>query len=116
MASSELDLTVTQAYELDSTDATIRDDEEQDSTDSTISDDEEDADEKVSMDADSTEATRDKFAAEIDAAGTGKIPSSEIVVRTIAVERTAPLADLPADADAAFGQWLSGSGLASSKH
>ena len=93
----------------ESTDATR--DEEEDSTDAT-------QDEEIRMDADSTELTRDEFAGGMNAGQVvgSKIPSSEIIVRTIAVERSAPLVDLPADADAAFGQWLGNSGLAPSKH
>lgn len=69
------------------------------------------------LDADSTDLTRDKFGASIEAGlATSKIPSSEIVVRTIAVDRSAPLAALPADSDAAYSQWLSNSGLAPSRH
>jgi hypothetical protein len=99
----------------DSTDVTQDDQEipeDADSTDVTQDDDE------IRMALDSTELTQDKFGAGIDAGlrKSSKIPSSEIVVRTISVERTAPLADLPADMDAAFGQWLSNSGLAPSKH
>jgi hypothetical protein len=96
----------------DSTDVT-EDDEirmEADSTDVT-------EDDEIRMNADSTESTQDKFGASIEAGqAASKIPSSEIVVRTIAVERSAPLAALPADANAAFSQWLSGSGLAPAKH
>jgi len=99
MASSELDWTVLQTYELDSTDDTAADDDE--------------GKEKVVMDADSTS---DKFADRTDARASSKLPSSEIIVRTISVERSAPLADLPADVDAAFSQWLGNSGLAPSKH
>lgn len=108
MASSELDWTVLQSYDLDSTDGTS--DEEEESTDGT-------SDEEVSMEADSTDVTQDKFGASIEAGqAASKIPASEIIVRTISVERSAPLADLPADVDAAFSQWLGNSGLAPSKH
>ncbi len=78
------------------------------------------------MDADETDVTRDKFDAFMNADETDvtqdkfngfgrtvtpKIPASEIIVRDIAIERSAPLAALPADTDAAFGQWLAGSRL-----
>ena len=129
----ELDWAAAQIEDADSTEST-RDDQEEstestqdeeeirmdaDSTESTRDEEEESTEstqdeEKIRMDADSTDATRDKFAEDIGTIGS-KIPSSEIIVRTIAVER-APLVALPADADAAFGQWLANSGLAPSKH
>jgi hypothetical protein len=73
--------------------------------------------------ADSIEATQDKFADDTDStsdkfngigrATSPKIPASEIIVRDIAIERSAPLVALPTDTDAAFGQWLAGSQLPS---
>lgn len=103
MTNSEFDRTASQLEEADATDLT-RDDDDANSTDMTQDEDDEN----------STDMTQDE---EIHLAKNtgGKVPSSEIVVRTIAVER-APLVDLPADTDAAFDQWLAGSGLAPSRH
>ncbi len=134
MGSLELNWADAQIEAADSTEIT-QDDQEKDSTEITQDDeirmdaestdatqdkfldaDSTDETQEKFLDADSTDGTSDKFTAPADARATSKIPASEIVVRTIAVERSAPLAALPVDANVAFSQWLSGSGLAPAKH
>ena len=116
MTSLELDLIASQIEDDDATDLTkdddatdlTKDDDEEESTDATI-----DEEEEIRVDADDTDsAIRDGHKGINRAAGT-KIPASQIIARDIAIEPTAPLASLPADTDAAFGQWLAGSGLPS---
>jgi hypothetical protein len=116
MTSRELDLIASQIEDLDSTDLT-QDENEDESTDLTQDD------EEIRLDADATELTMDKFGSSdadateltkdslIGTIGNTKLPASEIHVRDLAIESTAPLAALPAESDAAFGQWLAGSGL-----
>lgn len=109
MTASELDWLASQVEDADATEQT-KDDDEQDATEQTQDDDE-----------DATEQTQDEEISVRNADGNGrtlgtKIPPSEIIVRDIAVERHAPLVDLPADTDAAFGQWLAGSRLMPPRH
>ena len=115
MTSQKLDLIASQIEDLDATELTK--DEEDDETEMTVDEPEPeevrmDADSPdLTMDADDTDATIDKFGG-IGRPLSPKIPASQIIARDIAIE-PAPLAALPANADAAFGQWLAGSGLPS---
>jgi len=124
MTSVELDWATAQIEAADSTEAT-KDDDQDGGTEAT-QDDDQDAteatqddelrmgadDTELTKDADDTDMTVDKFGG-IGRAASPKIPASQIIARDIAIEPTAPLASLPADTDAAFGQWLAGSGLPS---
>ena len=124
MASSNLTSDTSQFYDLDSTDQTQEgggdatdqtQEDGADATDQTQEDDGADATDQTQeahLSQDHTEETRDKFSILMEAAGGAKIPASEIIVRNIGVEPSAPLAALPADSDAAFSQWLAGSQLA----
>jgi hypothetical protein len=101
MGSLELDRDVLQSYDADATDSTTGHQEEEESTDSTTGNEEDESTDSTVKEDDDARSM---------AAGSLR-PSSPVVTHDIVVNATSTV--LPAESNAAFSQWLAGSGLIS---